>query len=134
MSTGIKPVRVAAIIVQLDSQAATVKAPNMMGHSAPGNPLFNPARSIYIEVSGIAGTGIGVVYALAVLPRHDKVGKFCAVDNNKIYRLEKTALQVRKIRQVILMDDGFVHWAEGRSQPSCSSFLKSMIAALARAM
>lgn len=56
----------------------------MVSDPVQWDPLLNIAISFYVEVSGVAGSGIGIMNVLAIFPRGSEIRQFGAVNDNQV--------------------------------------------------
>lgn len=82
--TGIEPVRKPAGIHKLDAYASFIIITDMVSDPVQWDPLLNIAISFYVEVSRVAGSGIGIMNVLAIFPRGSEIRQFGAVNDNQV--------------------------------------------------
>ncbi len=69
-----------------------------------GNPLFDVAITVNVEMPAVAGLALRVKYFFTPDPCHRQVGQFGAMDNKQIDAVGITAFQPICIRQEVLVD------------------------------
>jgi hypothetical protein len=73
--------------------------------------LFDITIPFYVEVPGISGSALRIVYFFSVVARGGQVGEFGTMENDQVQRLDSPGFQARHIGKIILNDYRLVHRA-----------------------
>ena len=80
----VEPVGIAPQVDELNAQTSLIESTHVMGDAFRWNPLFNPAVTVYVVVSRMAGAGLRVVNSHPELPGGGQVGEFRAVNDHQV--------------------------------------------------
>ena len=99
MLVRMKPVGVATVVNQFDTDCMLIKIPNMVSHPAQWHPLFDTAVAVNIKMPAIAGLGHWVECFFAPDSRHVQVGQFGTMNNDLLDAVYTAAIKPFSIGQ-----------------------------------
>jgi len=98
-------VGIAPPVDQLDPQAALIESTHVMGDAFRRNPLLNPAVTVYVVVSRMAGAGLRVVNSHPKLPGGGQVGEFRAMNDHQVNTGCLARIELPCVGQMGLVND-----------------------------